>query len=113
VYVGILSLVLVLRGRALTDRIQSVLIVATGLLMATAVAVKFALIDHDPVLSLAVAGGIAVLATVALTIAAVVPNRVFSPTFRKLVEWGEYALVVAVLPLALWLCNIYNLARNH
>lgn len=113
VYVGILSVVLVLRGRALTDRIQSVLIVATGLLMATAVAVKFALADRDPVLSLAVAGGIAVLATVALTIAAVVPNRVFSPTFRKLVEWGEYALVVAVLPLALWLCNIYNLARNH
>jgi hypothetical protein len=29
------------------------------------------------------------------------------------VEWAEYALVVTVLPMALWLCNVYYLARYH
>jgi type VII secretion integral membrane protein EccD len=113
VLVGIIAVVLVLRGRAFTDRIQAVIIVATGLTIATAVAVKFALSSHDTTLSLAVAGGVMALGALALTIAATVPATVFSPTFRKLVEWAEYGLVVSVLPLALWLCNIYHLARNH
>jgi type VII secretion integral membrane protein EccD len=113
VLVGILAIILVLRGRAFTDRAQAVIVVATGLTMATAVAVKFALSSQQTVLSLAVAGGVALLAASALTIAATVPARVFSPTFRKAVEWAEYGLVVSVLPIALWLCNIYHLARNH
>ena len=112
-YVGILSVMLVLRGRALTDRAQAILIVATGLSMATAVAVKYALASHQPWISLAVAAGVALLGVAGLVVAAVVPPRAFSPTFRKVVEFVEYPLVVAVLPLALWLCNIYHLARNH
>jgi type VII secretion integral membrane protein EccD len=111
--VAVLSIILVLRGRAFTDRTQAVIVVATGLTMATALAVKFALSSQHMLLSLAVAAGVVALGAAALTIAATVPARVFSPTFRKLVEWAEYALVVSVLPMALWLCNIYHLARNH
>ena len=113
VFVGIVSIVLVLRGRALTDRVQAIIIVSTGLTMATAVAVKYALTSDVTAMSLAVAAGVAGLAVLGLTIAAVVPPRAFSPTFRKAIETTEYVLVVAVLPLALWLCNIYHLARNH
>ena len=113
VLVVILAVILVLRGRAFTDRTQAVIVVATGLTMATAVAVKFSVSSEQTVLSLAVAGGVALLGALALAIAATVPARVFSPTFRKAVEWFEYALVVSVLPIALWLCNIYHLARNH
>jgi type VII secretion integral membrane protein EccD len=113
VYVGILAIILVLRGRALTDRAQAIVIVATGLAMATGVAVKYALLSTQPWVSLAAAAVVALLGVSGLVVAAAVPPRVFSPTFRKVVEFIEYPLVVAVLPLALWLCNIYHLARNH
>jgi type VII secretion integral membrane protein EccD len=113
VFVAALAMILVLRGRAFTDRIQAVIVVATALLMPTAVAVKYALAEHNTVLSLAVAAGVLTLGASAMVIAAVVPAHVFSPMFRKAVEWAEYALVVAVLPMALWLCNVYYLARNH
>ena len=112
-FVAALGALLVLRGRAFTDRAQAVLVVATGLLMPTAAAVKYALAEHNTVLSLAVAAGVLAVGAVALVVATVVPAHVFSPIFRKAVEWVEYALVVAVLPMALWLCNVYTFARNH
>jgi type VII secretion integral membrane protein EccD len=113
VFVAALATILLLRGRAFTDRTQAVIVVATALVMPTAVAVKYALAEHNPVLSLVVAAGVLALGVSALVIAAVVPAHVFSPIFRKAVEWLEYALVVAVLPIALWLCNVYYLARYH
>ena len=111
--VGVLSIILVLRGRALTDRRQAIIIVATGLAMATAVAVKYALGSELPVMSVAVAAGVAGLVVMGLVVAAVVPPRVFSPTFRKVVEVTHYVLVVLVIPAVLWLCNLIWLARNH
>jgi type VII secretion integral membrane protein EccD len=113
VFVAALATLLVLRGRAFTDRTQAVIVVATGLMMATAAAVKYALAEHNTVLLLAVAAGVLALGAAALFVAAVVPAHVFSPIFRKAVEWAEYALVVAVVPMALWLCDVYYLARNH
>lgn len=113
VFVAALAVLLVLRGRAFTDRTQAVIVVATGLLMATAGAVKTALAEHNTVLSMVIAAGVLALGAAALVVASVVPAHVFSPIFRKAVEWVEYALVVAVLPMALWLCNVYYLARNH
>lgn len=113
VFVAALAAILVLRGRAFTDATQAVIVVATGLMMPTAAAVKYALAQHNTVLSLAVGAGLLLLGASALVVAAVVPARVFSPILRKAVEWAEYALVVAVLPMALWLCDVFYLARNH
>jgi ESX secretion system protein EccD len=113
VFVAALGVLLVLRGRAFTDRTQAVIVVATGLLMPTVAAVKYALVEHNTILSLVVAVGVLALGASGLIIAAVVPAHVFSPIFRKAVEWAEYALVVTVLPMALWLCNVYYLARYH
>jgi type VII secretion integral membrane protein EccD len=113
VFVTVLGVLLVLRGRAFTDYAQAVIVVATGLIMPTAAAVRYALAEHNTVLSLVVAAGVLALGASALAVAAIVPAHVFSPVFRKAVEWAEYALVVAVLPMALWLCNVYYLARHH
>lgn len=113
VFVAALAALLVLRGRAFTDRIQAVIVVATGLTMAAAAAMKYALAEHNTVLSLVIAAGVLGMGAAALVVAAVAPAHVFSPIFRKVVEWAEYALVVAVLPMALWLCNVYYVARNH
>ncbi|ORV08030.1 type VII secretion integral membrane protein EccD [Mycolicibacterium fallax] len=111
VYVVIIAIILVLRGRAFTTRSQAVLVVATGLLMLLAVAVKYALVW--PAAGYWAVGVIVALGVAGLVIAATVPQRVFSPIFRKLVEWGEYLLIVLVIPLQLWLLNLYYLVRNH
>jgi type VII secretion integral membrane protein EccD len=113
VFVTALGALLVLRGRAFTDRTQSVIVVATGLMMPTAAAVKYALAEHNTTLSLVIAAGVLALGASALVVATVVPAHVFSPIFRKGVEWAEYALVVTMLPMTLWLCNVYYLARYH
>jgi type VII secretion integral membrane protein EccD len=113
VFVAALAALLVLRGRAFTDRAQAVIVVATGLLMLIVAAVKYALVEHNPVLSLIIFVAVLALGASGLIIAAVVPAHVFSPIFRKAVEWAEYALVVTVLPMALWLCNVYYVARYH
>ena len=56
--------------------------------------------------------GVAVLLPAAgLTAAAVVPNTIYSPLFRKLVEWVEYLCLMPIFPLALWLMNVYAAIR--
>ena len=112
-YVLILAAVLVLGGRAFADRVQACIVVATALVMATLVIVKYALWWHSSAMCLAAAGALMALGVAGLLLAAVVPHHVFSPVFRKVVEWVEYGLIVLVPPLAFWLLNLYYLARNH
>ncbi|MDQ1318769.1 MAG: hypothetical protein QG655_12 [Actinomycetota bacterium] len=113
VYVVIVGTILVLRGRAFTTRAQAVLVVATGLAMYAAVAVKYTVAWDDAAVSYWVAGLILGLGVLGLIIAATVPQRSFSPVFRKLVEWLEYLMVVLVPVLAVWLLNVFTLVRNR
>jgi type VII secretion integral membrane protein EccD len=107
-----IAAILVLGGRALTDRAAAVTIVGTALAMAAALGLKYALSSHNPTISLIVGGLIIAMGLAALVIAAVVPQRPFSAPFRKLVEWLEYLLQFLVFPLTLWLLNVYFLART-
>ncbi len=74
---------------------------------------------HRPVLAgvvldcrYAVTAGVAVLLPAAgLVAAATVPNTIYSPLFRKLVEWVEYLCLMPIFPLALWLMNVYAAIR--
>jgi type VII secretion integral membrane protein EccD len=113
VFVAVVAAVLVFRGRAFADPVPAVVVVATALTMMAAVSIKYAVVVHNPWLSIALAGGVALVGLAALMIAAIVPRRSFSPVFRKAVEWIEYLLTVLVVPFALWLLNIFALARNH
>lgn len=113
IYVAILAVILVLRGRHFSDRTTAVIVVATALSMVVAVALRYVLTYPTPLVSMCAAGGIAALGVLALFIAATVPARVFSPTFRKLVEYAEYVLIVAIPPLMVWLLNLIFLFRNR
>jgi hypothetical protein len=46
-----------------------------------------------------------------LTAAAVVPNTIYSPLFRKFVEWIEYLCLMPIFPLAFWLMDVYAAIR--
>lgn len=112
-YVVILAAILVFRGRAFTSRVQAVIVVAAGVTMLGVAAAKYALAWDNAVVCYWVAAVLLAIGMLGLILATVVPARVFSPVFRKLVEWCEYALIVAVIPIAVWLLNLYYLARNH
>ncbi|WP_205872950.1 type VII secretion integral membrane protein EccD [Mycobacterium camsae] len=109
--VGFTAGFLLLRGRSYVDRWQSITLAATAVLIVAAVLVRYALVLSSP-LSVSIAAAILVaLPAAGLTAAAVVPNTVYSPLFRKFVEWLEYLCLMPIFPLALWLMNVYAAIR--
>jgi type VII secretion integral membrane protein EccD len=102
---------LMLRGRSYVDRWQAITLAGTSVLIVAAVVVRYALVLQSP-LSVSLSVGILVLLPAAgLTAAAVVPNTIYSPLFRKFVEWIEYLCLMPIFPLALWLMNVYAAIR--
>jgi type VII secretion integral membrane protein EccD len=102
---------LMLRGRSYVDRLQAITLAGTSVAIVATVVVRYALELQSP-LSVSVCVGILVLLPAAgLVSAAVVPNSVYSPLFRKFVEWIEYVCLMPIFPLALWLMNVYAAIR--
>ena len=102
---------LMLRGRSYVDRWQAITLAGTSVLIIATVVVRYALVLQSPV-SMSVCVGILVLLPAAgLMSAAVVPNSIYSPLFRKFVEWIEYLCLMPIFPLALWLMNVYAAIR--
>jgi type VII secretion integral membrane protein EccD len=102
---------LMLRGRSYVDRWQAITLAGTSVLIIATIVVRYALVLQSPV-SMSVCVGILVLLPAAgLMSAAVVPNSIYSPLFRKFVEWIEYVCLMPIFPLALWLMNVYAAIR--
>jgi type VII secretion integral membrane protein EccD len=102
---------LLLRGRSYVDRWQAITLAGTAVLIVGAVVVRYALVLQSP-LAVSMSAAILVLLPAAgLTSAAVVPNTVYSPLFRKFVEWIEYLCLMPIFPLAFWLMNVYAAIR--
>ncbi|AGZ48890.1 type VII secretion integral membrane protein EccD [Mycobacterium kansasii] len=102
---------LLLRGRSYVDRWQATTLAGTAVIIVAAVLIRYAVVLASP-LSVSIAAAILVLLPAAgLTAAAVVPNTIYSPLFRKFVEWIEYLCLMPIFPLALWLMNVYAAIR--
>lgn len=108
---GLTAGFLVLRGRSFRDRWQAVTVTLTGLVIVAAVVVRFVVVLWTPT-TLVI--GVAVLVLIpmfGLLSAVIVPNTIYSPLFRKFVEWIEYLCLMPLFPLALWLMNTYEAIR--
>jgi type VII secretion integral membrane protein EccD len=102
---------LMLRGRSYVDRWQAITLAVSAVLIVAAVVVRYVLVLNSP-LSMSLGVGILVLLpALGLTAAAVVPNTVYSPLFRKFVEWIEYLCLMPIFPLAFWLMDVYAAIR--
>ncbi|ORW70044.1 type VII secretion integral membrane protein EccD [Mycobacterium saskatchewanense] len=102
---------LMLRGRSYVDRWQAITLAVTAVLIVFTVVARYALVLQSP-LAVSISAAILVLLPAAgLTAAAVVPNTIYSPLFRKFVEWIEYLCLMPIFPLALWLMNVYAAIR--
>ncbi|EUA42687.1 type VII secretion integral membrane protein EccD [Mycobacterium xenopi 4042] len=102
---------LILRGRSYVDRWQAITLAATAVLTIAAVAVRYVLVSGSPAVLSAGVAVLVLLPAAGLTAAAVVPNTIYSPLFRKIVEWIEYLCLMPIFPLALWLMNVYEAIR--
>lgn len=108
---GFIAGFLMLRGRSYVDRWQSIILAGTSVVIVAAVVGRYAIVLQSP-LAISISVAILVLLPAAgLTAAAVVPNTIYSPLFRKFVEWIEYLCLMPIFPLALWLMNVYAAIR--
>lgn len=102
---------LVLRGRSFRDRFQSITVTLTAIGVVVGVVLRYIVEVQTPaMLSIGVAI-LVLLPAAGLIAAAVVPNTVYSPLFRKLVEWVEYLCLMPIFPLGFWLMNVYEAIR--
>jgi type VII secretion integral membrane protein EccD len=108
---GFISGFVLLRGRSYVDRWQAITLAGTAVTIVAAVVARYVLVLSSP-LSMSIGVSILVLLPAAgMTAAAVVPNTIYSPLFRKFVEWIEYLCLMPIFPLALWLMNVYAAIR--
>jgi type VII secretion integral membrane protein EccD len=108
---GFVAGFLMLRGRSYVDRWQAIILAGTAVVVVAAVVSRYVLVLSSP-LSVSIGVAILVLLPAAgMTAAAVVPNTIYSPLFRKFVEWIEYLCLMPIFPLALWLMNVYAAIR--
>lgn len=102
---------LLLRGRSYVDRWQAITLALTAVIIVAAVVVRYVLVLSSPLVVSVGVGILVLLPAAGLTAAAVVPNTIYSPLFRKIVEWIEYLCLMPIFPLALWLMNVYAAIR--
>ncbi|CNM62991.1 membrane protein [Mycobacterium tuberculosis] len=108
---GFTSGFLLLRGRSYVDRWQSITLAGTAVIIAAAVCVRYALELSSPLAVSIVAAILVLLPAAGMAAAAHVPHTIYSPLFRKFVEWIEYLCLMPIFPLALWLMNVYAAIR--
>ena len=102
---------LMLRGRSYVDRLQAIILAVTSVLIVAAITVRYVLVLSSAASLSAGVALVVLLPAAGLVAAATVPNTIYSPLFRKLVEWVEYLCLMPIFPLALWLMNFYAAIR--
>ncbi len=110
-YAIVIGLVLCLRGRSYSDLAQAATQIAGGALTVIAVFVGLAVGDPSP-WALVGFGVATALAVVAVIVGRLAAAHDFSPMLRRSAELFEYALLLAVIPLLLWILDLYRIVRE-
>jgi type VII secretion integral membrane protein EccD len=107
---AVASIILALRGRSFADLTQAGSLIAGGAVIFAATAAGAALGDSD--MSLIAAGALLIFAAAVVLFGIIGPHIEITPPMRRMNELFEYALIIAVIPLVLWLMGVYGMARN-
>ncbi|MFE7720469.1 type VII secretion integral membrane protein EccD [Nocardia rhizosphaerihabitans] len=106
----ITAIILCLRGRSYADLAQAATLIAAGALTMLAVVAGLGL-GHDSLEY----GAVAILLVTALGVVGfgvIGPHIEVTPVTRRMIEIFEYLLIIALIPLALWVMDVYSTARN-
>ncbi|MEV4124632.1 type VII secretion integral membrane protein EccD [Nocardia sp. NPDC049707] len=106
----VIALILCLRGRAFADLVQASTLIGCGALALVAVGVGVGL-GHTSWL-MPIAGLLLVVTTAAVGFGVIGPHTEMSPVTRRAGEIFEYLLIVTIIPLVLWIMDLYSAARN-
>ncbi|WP_433623099.1 type VII secretion integral membrane protein EccD [Nocardia sp. CA-120079] len=106
----VVGLILCLRGRSFADLVQAGTLIVGGAVTLLAALVTAGLGQSSYLVPIAAI----VLAVSAAMIAfgVIAPHTEFSPVVRRAGEIFEYLLIVTIIPLALWIMDLYSAARN-
>jgi type VII secretion integral membrane protein EccD len=111
VLAGLVAVAVLLRGRSFTDRWQATIFALAAVALVIGVAGRYVLgLWTMPALLAGVSAMVAV-PVAGLVAGVVVPNRFYTPTFRKIVEWVEYVCLTGIFPLAFWLMGVLAAIR--
>ncbi|MTE11586.1 type VII secretion integral membrane protein EccD [Nocardia aurantiaca] len=106
----VISIILCLRGRSFADLTQAAVLIAAGCVTFVGLAVLLALSDDDMVLISA--GLLLAFAVGAVGFGVIGPHVEVTPVTRRFNEIFEYGLIVSIVPLVLWIMDVYSTARN-
>ncbi|WP_053718440.1 type VII secretion integral membrane protein EccD [Saccharothrix sp. NRRL B-16348] len=108
----VVTLVLLLRGRAYANGAQAVALLASGMVAGTGVLFGWLVQSTPGDRLLYVFGTLVVVGAGALVLGVIFPNQKFSPVLRRTVDVLEAILIAAVLPLALAVMDLYVAMRQ-
>ncbi|WP_204802772.1 type VII secretion integral membrane protein EccD [Mycobacterium riyadhense] len=106
------TLVLALRGRSLTDRVQAVTFFLGAFAVAVGLAITVVLGTHSPVAQLSVLGGTALAVVLAALAALRIPGAKISELTARRTENLEFLLILAGPPLVVWITGTFAALRN-
>ncbi|MFI6870166.1 type VII secretion integral membrane protein EccD [Nocardia sp. NPDC050406] len=106
---AIVSIILCLRGRSFADLAQATILIVGGSLTCITLLVLLAFQEADILLSAAL---LLAFAVGAIGFGVIGPHIEVTPVTRRRNELFEYALIVSILPLVLWIMDVYSMARN-
>lgn len=110
VFAAVVAAVLCLRGRSHSDRLQAAGLIGAGASVAVALIVGLAIGETPwPLIGFGAAIGLLVGA---LLIGGVAAGHEFTPVLRRTAEIAEYVLVLSVIPLLLWILDLYRVVRE-
>jgi type VII secretion integral membrane protein EccD len=106
----VVGLILCLRGRSFADLVQASTLIGGGATTLLAVLITVGL--GQPSSALPIAGILLAVSTAMIAFGVIAPHVEVSPVVRRMGELTEYLLIVTIIPLVLWIMDLYSAARN-
>jgi hypothetical protein len=109
----ILSLVLLSRSRSIEDRPARIVMLAGGMggLAATLAAIFFGT-ESIVVRLTVILGALTLVTLIAMVYGLAVAGKKIAPTWGRSLDIIEALLIVSILPLVGWVCNLYEIALS-
>ncbi|MCF8570397.1 type VII secretion integral membrane protein EccD [Gordonia sp. HY002] len=112
VYCAVAAAALLVRGRVHTDRVQSTVLILGGACTVAGVAAAAVWASVGPSTAVVVMCTTAALGAAALLVGTVAAGRDFSPLQVRAAEIVQVGVLVALIPLLLWVLDAYRLVRE-
>lgn len=112
IFAVVVTIVLLMRGRAYANGSQAVALLACGMVSGAGVLIGWLVESTGQNRLLFVFGTLVIVGAVALVLGVIFPGQKFSPVLRRTVDVLEAILIAAVLPLAFAVMDLYSVFRQ-